>query len=653
MFLRSISVEIPDDIRRSEARLAAHVDTVARTSIQDITHAIDASAKVLERHMANLSVSAAQAVIERILISETRQQVAHKALMANVGRAMESQDRQLQELNALLRGFGGPTSPVSNGAIVSARGGSQAVVSTLAKPTSYSSMSRSVCHSLCRCSCHSVKSYKWSYAGLEQILGTIKISFAGTVLRQKTCSDRRCRNQNRQGRLAAHYTFPAWATTAMVSLFFARLPQPEFLLRVYRHLPLDQGKAEYQESIFRAIFMPEPEASTRVRGHIAARSSCVSDIGGSGYSPCLYAAVSQGGASTIRLLLQAGADPFQETRLGDTAIACTFRWFLKGSREAEALLEIMPLERYLDLQEYTDFHRVVAGLLPITVKEALLNPVFRDDIDTSNLEGWTPLHLAALRSDSLAVRALLEAGADVTPRETATGGYSPFLCACDQADDDTIGLLLQHGAEANSQDAYKNGSLHLICGNQKTTPKSLKRLLDDNPEINVSALGCLDHTAPLIAADRPAFLHVLIEHGADLNVPDFFGMTALGRCVTFGHHSSADMLLRAGAEYASPNATGRTMLHLLALNGDEKMMDVFASFGMGGVDMDLRDDKGMTALDVLESERKHVTPELRATFRSLLDTIRAWNARDGSGTGDLHESDSEFVDALEDLDFGD
>lgn len=130
----------------------------------------------------------------------------------------------------------------------------------------------------------------------------------------------------------------------------------------------------------------------------------------------------------------------------------------------------------------------------------------------------------------------------------------------------------------------------------------LRRLLEETP-------GCvnahLNGTTSLLAAiiPNPSFpsrtlrlLECLLEHGADPNLPDWQGTTALMKaCVTAQHANATNMaqvLLQAGANPTAVNARNSTALHKAASSGNAELTRTLAALApLDGVD-----DYGMTAI---------------------------------------------------------
>jgi ankyrin repeat protein len=83
------------------------------------------------------------------------------------------------------------------------------------------------------------------------------------------------------------------------------------------------------------------------------------------------------------------------------------------------------------------------------------------DIDTINLEGYTPLHLAVQRPDNeKAIGHLLQKDADVNITDPT--GRNALLVSVDSHQKEYIKLLVSNGIDINSQDNDGNTALHYI-----------------------------------------------------------------------------------------------------------------------------------------------------------------------------------------------
>ncbi|WP_406696078.1 ankyrin repeat domain-containing protein [Singulisphaera sp. Ch08] len=78
------------------------------------------------------------------------------------------------------------------------------------------------------------------------------------------------------------------------------------------------------------------------------------------------------------------------------------------------------------------------------------------DIHRTGLNGWTPLHLAAIRGYVEKVSLLLDAGALVNQRTEIDGCETPLMQAAVMGHPEVVRLLLEHGADPTMRDSVHN-----------------------------------------------------------------------------------------------------------------------------------------------------------------------------------------------------
>jgi ankyrin repeat protein len=123
--------------------------------------------------------------------------------------------------------------------------------------------------------------------------------------------------------------------------------------------------------------------------------------------------------------------------------------------------------------------------------------------------------LASLRDsadDPTIVQIFIDAGADVNEAEAGAPGHSPLMYAAEGNNVEIGRALLAKGADIHQIDAY------------------------NDPAINVAAFH-----------NSMAFAEMLVEMGADPNVPGYYGRTAVGHAKNQGHQEMVDYLLSIGA----------------------------------------------------------------------------------------------------------
>lgn len=136
--------------------------------------------------------------------------------------------------------------------------------------------------------------------------------------------------------------------------------------------------------------------------------------------------------------------------------------------------------------------------------------------------------------------------------------------------------------------------------------------------------------------------------------------------IHIGFPDGVRLLLAGGADYRTIDAFGEGILHWLAGSGLE-MLRLFKGVDIRGVAVDRRDNKGKTAVDILEG-RWDLTEEFRREFMELLDRLEEQvdekdslvdEGSEAAGGDDENESkdedgyeewsEDEFFDAMDSL----
>ncbi|KAM8861624.1 ankyrin repeat domain-containing protein 27 [Synchiropus picturatus] len=144
-------------------------------------------------------------------------------------------------------------------------------------------------------------------------------------------------------------------------------------------------------------------------------------------------------------------------------------------------------------------------------------------VNSCNIDGFTPLHVAALHGHTELTSLLIRHGATVNARTNQSA--TPLHLACQNSHIQVVRFLLECNAKLNKRDHYGNTPLMHTCfrGNLETAT-------------------------------------TLLQSNALVNVANNQGNTALHEAVRGGHQALVELLLKSGASPALKNKRQRTPL---------------------------------------------------------------------------------------------
>ena len=204
------------------------------------------------------------------------------------------------------------------------------------------------------------------------------------------------------------------------------------------------------------------------------------------------------------------------------------------------------------------------------------------NVKAANRYGVTALSLAVVNGSAAMVETLVNAGAD--PNTTIAEGETVLMRAARTGSPEAIKALLAHGADVNHQDSFL-GETALMWAAADNHAGAVQTLLaaGANPNIrsNLTSFPKIKSqdkvanalvsvvmprggwTALLYAARRGAMdtTRVLAEHGADLNVVDPDGVSALNEAIINFHYDEAGLLIEKGADPNLADARGMSPLY--------------------------------------------------------------------------------------------
>ena len=271
-------------------------------------------------------------------------------------------------------------------------------------------------------------------------------------------------------------------------------------------------------------------------------------------------------AEIVDMLLKKGADPNAKNKAGQTPLAIAVA--NNFSRGIDSLIKVTT-EVDLDLGQTSLLHWACENKMPNTVSILLERDASK--VNASDLNGQTPLCLAAAAGDDEVVKILLATNAD--PNLAGDDGQLPLNCALAHPGDATE-MLLAAGASPTAMDGSGRSPIQNAgwYGNEKA-------------------------------------IKLLAKQSVNLSQATQSGSTALHFAAWQGHKDAAEALVDLGVAVDVADADGWTPLHKAAVRGDVEMIKLLLA---KGADKAATDNMGLTALQkTSDKNRKAFEPLLK------------------------------------------
>ncbi|MFD3272175.1 ankyrin repeat domain-containing protein [Paenibacillus dendritiformis] len=176
------------------------------------------------------------------------------------------------------------------------------------------------------------------------------------------------------------------------------------------------------------------------------------------------------------------------------------------------------------------------------------------EVNAQDGSGRTPAMLATLGGHTEVVRLLIETGADVNIQ--ADNRDNPYLYAGAEGMLDILKLTIEAGVDTKRTNRF--GGTALIPAAEHAHLDVIEYLLTSS-DVDVNHVNNLGWTALMEAVvlgsggePHQRAVELLIRHGADVNIPDREGVTALSHAQSRGFTEIARLLERAGAKADAP-----------------------------------------------------------------------------------------------------
>ncbi|WP_425341272.1 ankyrin repeat domain-containing protein [Brevibacillus borstelensis] len=171
------------------------------------------------------------------------------------------------------------------------------------------------------------------------------------------------------------------------------------------------------------------------------------------------------------------------------------------------------------------------------------------DINAADEKGRTAVLAATHGNHAETVKALIEAGADINIRDNRSDNV--FLYAGAEGLLDIVKLAIEAGADPKLTNRY--GGTALIPAAERGHVEVVEELLaHSGVDVNhVNNLGWTALMEAIVLSDggeaHQKIVQLLINHGADVTIPDKDGVTPLAHAKKRGYREIEELLIKAGA----------------------------------------------------------------------------------------------------------
>jgi len=230
----------------------------------------------------------------------------------------------------------------------------------------------------------------------------------------------------------------------------------------------------------------------------------------------------------------------------------------------------------------------------------------------------TALNEASKRGNDDIVKILIQAGADLELRDYL--GETALMKAAWREHDSTVSLLIEAGADINAEDI--TGSTAIMWAADQDHVEITRLLIHSGANLHIS--NDLGETVLMKAASRGhlEIVSLLIEAGVDLNMADDDGTTAITSAVLNDQMETVKLLFEAGADvhydaYEYPQDEDDDEEEGHCCYWPDATTDIVEYLSNAGVDLDMRDKNGSTAL--IKASRDGCEEAVRALIAAGAD----------------------------------
>ncbi len=294
----------------------------------------------------------------------------------------------------------------------------------------------------------------------------------------------------------------------------------------------------------------------------------------------------------VAFYAKAGADIHAEDNEGNTPLSRIIE--TKDKTTGTELLKIMVNKKNINSRDSygnTPLHIAISNNAHTEQLKYLLT--LTNDIDVRNRNGDTPLYIAVQKNRRVPGEMLLAKGADVF--STNNENYSPLRMALAGGGEAQEWILTSEVIKKT--DGTGNTPLHYAA--EWKLDNAVAVLLEKGANPNIRNANGETAIFNAIKSDSSSTIDLLMRKGAQKNSRDYLGNTPLHACVRWDSKNSAMKLIQWKADLNVQNLAGKTPLAQAARSGRIAMVTLLTD---NGANVDATDATGKTVLmDAIQS----------------------------------------------------
>jgi len=350
-------------------------------------------------------------------------------------------------------------------------------------------------------------------------------------------------------------------------------------------LPPDIPPSDITDEMIEAARAIDPWLETLLRQLKTGETTHINDPNPAG-DTALHLAVDSSNKDIVDVLIKHGADIHVVNQAGMTPF---YKAIKNDSQDIiDLLLKQGANINALDKNGNTPLYKAIKDNDPDMIDRLLKHGA---NINAKDPNNKTPLHIAAKEGNKAMVDLLLNKGAGLS---NISGMDSPEKTAILHGHLDIAHILI--GKRLLDYADARAGTLYAACikGELDTVKGFIHQGIDIN-QPDPDPFHRDGHTALGLAAVRrhQAIVELLLDNGADINLPDKNGHTALYMTAVAGTKSMAELLIQRGAQLNIRNKAGVTPLHIAAYNGYKDIVELLVE---NGDDINIKDNNGYPPL---------------------------------------------------------